>query len=255
MDRRAYPSDLSDERWALIEPMITAWKQDRVSRLATGDPGSCDLREIVNAIFHQNRTGCQWRYPPHDLPSRSAVFYYFGLWRQDGPDQRIQELLRRQVRERARRSGDPSLVIIDTRSVRAAAGVPKTTTGPDANKKVSGRKQGLAVDVMGLIIGVVVPAASAHDNAAGTVLPDQVAERCGIVQFRAARGDPLQHIGIHHEPERRSRADRDGPESAKTPLPDDLHGRLPPATSTSTPESRHASLSDQHVRRWRPLSN
>ncbi|WP_241681629.1 transposase, partial [Streptomyces sp. CB01881] len=147
---------------------------------STGDPGSCDLREIVNAIFHQNRTGCRWRYPPHDLPSWSAVFYYFGLWRQDGPDQRIPELLRRQVRERARRSGDPSLVIIDTRSVRAAAGVPKTTTGPDANKKVSGRKRGLAVDVMGLIIDIVVPAASAHDNAAGTVLPDQVAERCGM---------------------------------------------------------------------------
>ncbi|WP_164493827.1 transposase, partial [Streptomyces sp. ADI93-02] len=93
------PSDLADEQWALIEPMITAWKQDRVARSATGDPGSCDLREVVNAIFYQNRTGCQWRYLPHDLPAWSAVFYYFGLWRQDGLDQRIQELLRCQVRE------------------------------------------------------------------------------------------------------------------------------------------------------------
>ncbi|GGS20469.1 hypothetical protein GCM10010269_69220 [Streptomyces humidus] len=118
MEREPYPSDLSDEQWALIEPMITAWKQDRVARSATGDPGSCDLREVVNAIFYQNRTGCQWRYLPHDLPSWSAVFYYFGLWRQDGLDQRIQELLRCQVRERARRLEDPSLVIIDTQSVR-----------------------------------------------------------------------------------------------------------------------------------------
>lgn len=70
-------------------------------------------------------------------------------------------------------------MIIDTQSVRAAAGVPKATTGLDANKKVSGRKRGLAVDVLGLIIGVVVLAASAHDNAAGTALLDQVAERCG----------------------------------------------------------------------------
>lgn len=73
MDRRPYPSDLSDEHWALIEPMITAWKQDRVARSATGDPGACDLREVVNAIFYQNRTGCQWRYLPHDFPGLEAV--------------------------------------------------------------------------------------------------------------------------------------------------------------------------------------
>lgn len=100
MERRPYPSDLSDAQWTLIEPMISAWKQDRVSRSATGDRGTCDLREVVNAIFYQNRTGCQWRYLPHDLPTWSAVFYYFTLWRQDGLDQRIQELLRCQVRER-----------------------------------------------------------------------------------------------------------------------------------------------------------
>ncbi|WP_345943338.1 transposase [Streptomyces sp. SID8352] len=134
----------------------------------------------MNAIFHQNRTGCQWRMSPHDLPVWSAVFYYFRLWREDGLDQRIQELLRCQAREKARRSEDPSPVITDTRSVRAAAGVPRTTTGLDANKKVPGRKRGLAVDVLGLIIGVVVMAASAHDNAAGTALLDQAAERCGM---------------------------------------------------------------------------
>ena len=87
------------------------------------------------------------------------MFYYFTLWREDGLDQQIQELLRCQVRERARRSEDPSLVVIDTQSVRVAAGVPKATTGLDANKRTSGRKRGLAVDVLGLIIGVVVLAA------------------------------------------------------------------------------------------------
>ena len=59
--RDAYPSDLTNEQWALIEPFLTAWKQERVARSATGDPGSCDLREIVNALLYQNRTGCQWR--------------------------------------------------------------------------------------------------------------------------------------------------------------------------------------------------
>ncbi|KAB2977588.1 transposase [Streptomyces sp. SS1-1] len=63
-ERKPYPSDLSDERWTLIEPVIMAWKQNRLGRSATGDAGSCDLRDIVNAIFHWNRTGCQWRYLP-----------------------------------------------------------------------------------------------------------------------------------------------------------------------------------------------
>jgi transposase len=178
MERTPYPGDLSDEQWALIEPLIAAWKQRRVARSATGDPGSADLREVVNALLYQNRTGCQRRFLPHDLPAWSAVFYYFTLWRGDGLDQQVQEILRCQVRERARRLEDPSLVIIDTQSVRAAAGVPKTTTGLDANKKTPGRKRGLAVDVLGLIIGVVVMAASAHDNEAGIALLSQAAERC-----------------------------------------------------------------------------
>lgn len=57
MKREPYPSGLSDEQWLLIEPMITAWKQDRVARSATGDPGACDLPEVVNATSYQNRTG------------------------------------------------------------------------------------------------------------------------------------------------------------------------------------------------------
>ena len=61
MERESYPSDLADEQWALIEPMITAWKRERVARSATRNPGGCDLRNVVNAIFYQDRTGCQWR--------------------------------------------------------------------------------------------------------------------------------------------------------------------------------------------------
>ncbi|MER6076443.1 IS5 family transposase [Streptomyces sp. NPDC001817] len=180
MERMPYSTDLSDEQWALIGPLVTAWKQERVARSATGDPGSCDLREVVNALLCQNRTGCQWRLLPHDLPAWPAVFYCFTLWREDGLGQRIQEILRCQVRERSRRLEDPSLLITDTQSVRVAAGVPGETTGLDANKKTPGRKRGLAVDVLGLIIGVVVLAASAHDNEAGIALLDQAAERCGM---------------------------------------------------------------------------
>lgn len=79
------------------------------------------------------------------------------------------------VREKAGRAADPSLVVLDSQSVRAAAGVPKATTGLDAAKKTPGRRRGLAVDVMGLIIAVVVVAASVHDNAIGTALLNKVA--------------------------------------------------------------------------------
>ena len=100
-ERKPYPSDLPDEQWALIEPVITAWK-DR-HRSVSGHQGVYDMREIVNATLYQGRTGCQWAYLPHDLPPKSATYYYFATWRDDGTDQVIHELLRCQVRERARR--------------------------------------------------------------------------------------------------------------------------------------------------------
>jgi transposase len=161
----------------LVEPVITAWK-DR-HRSVSGHQGAYDMREIVNAILYQGRTGCQWAYLPHDLPQKSATYYYFAAWRDDGTDQVIHELLRCQVRERARRLEDPTLVVLDTQSVHVAAGVPATTSGHDPAKRVHGRKRGLAVDVLGLVIAVVVLAANTHDNAAGTILLDQVAEHAG----------------------------------------------------------------------------
>ena len=171
-DRQPYKSDLSDERWVLIEPVITAWKARH--RSVSGHQGSYDMREIVNALLYQSRTGCQWDYLPHDLPPAGAVKYYFYKWRDDGTDQTIHDLLRWQVREKRGRLADPSLVVLDTQSLHAAAGVPTDTTGRDANKKVPGRKRGLAVDVLGLVIAVVVLAASVHDNAVGSALLDKV---------------------------------------------------------------------------------
>lgn len=178
-ERLPYKSDVSDAQWALIEPVILAWKAQHPS--PTGHSGSYDYREIVNGIFHQNRTGCQWDYLPHDLPPRGAVSYYFRAWRDDGLDQVIHDLLRAQVRERAGRGEDPTLVVADTQSLHAANNVPAATTGRDANKKVPGRKRGLAVDVMGLVIAVVVASAALHDNVFGTRLLDRVAAKTPTV--------------------------------------------------------------------------
>ncbi|XXZ47634.1 IS5 family transposase [Streptomyces cavourensis] len=193
-ERKPYPSDLSDEQWALIEPVITAWK-DR-HRSVSGHQGAYAMREIVNAILYQGRTGCQWAYLPHDLPQKSATYYYFAAWRDDGTDQVIHELLRCQVRERARRLEDPTLVVLDTQSVHAAAGVPASTTGRDPAKKVPGRKRGLAV--LGLVIAVTVLAASAHDNAAGIALLDQVAEHVGGTVEKALVDQGFKKAVVDH---------------------------------------------------------
>jgi transposase len=172
-ERQPYPSDLSDERWALIEPVITAWKLRHPS--VSGHQGRYEMREIVNALLYQSRTGCQWRYLPHDLPAPTAVYYYFALWRDDGTAQTLHDLLRCQVRERAGRAEDPTAVVLDTQTVHTSVNAPAATTGLDAGKKSRGRKRGLAVDVLGLVIAVVVAAASVHDNAIGIRLVDKVA--------------------------------------------------------------------------------
>jgi len=203
-DRQPYKSDLSDERWALIEPVIVSWKARHPS--VSGHQGAYGMREIVNALLYQSRTGCQWDYLPHDLPPPGAVKYYFYKWRDDGTDQTIHDLLRWQVRESRGRKADPSLVVLDTQSLHAAVGVPAGTTGRDAAKKVPGRKRGLAVDVLGLVIAVVVLAASAHDNAAGIALLDKVAADTDTVQkalvdqgFKNAVVDHGKKVGIDVE--------------------------------------------------------
>jgi transposase len=179
-ERKSYKTDVSDEQWVLVEPVIAAWKAAHPS--VSGHQGRYAMREIVNALLYQGRTGCQWDLLPHDFPPPGAVKYYFYTWRDEGIDQTIHDLLRWQVREMARRKADPSLVVLDTRSVRAAAGVPAESTGRDAAKKVPGRKRGLAVDVLGLVIAVVVVAASAHENAVGITLLDKVAADTDTVQ-------------------------------------------------------------------------
>jgi len=102
-ERKPYQSDLPDEQWALIEPVLTAWKNRH--RSVSGHQGRYSMREIVNAILCQSRTGCQWALLPNNLPPKSATYYYFAAWRDDGTDQQIHELLRCQVRERNRRFG------------------------------------------------------------------------------------------------------------------------------------------------------
>jgi transposase len=156
--------------------------------------GGYEMREIVSAILYQSRTGCQWECLPRDLPPRSATYYYSARWRDAGTDQAIHDLLRWQAREKKGRRVDPTLAVLDTQSVHSAASVPAEMTGRDAGEKVPGRKRCLAVDVLGLVIAVVVLAASAHENTAGIALLDQVAASTPTVSTGAGRPG-VQELG------------------------------------------------------------
>ncbi|MFH8371815.1 IS5 family transposase [Streptomyces sp. NPDC018031] len=174
--RRPYPSDLSDARWELIEPVLAAWRFERRRRaLDIGRPPEHDLREIINAILYVDRTGVQWRYLPHDFPHWNTVYGYFAKWQKDGVFAQLSGLLRELVRQQEGRNASPSACVIDAQSVKTSTSVPATSQGTDAGKKIVGRKRSIVTATLGLLLAVLVTAASVQDSVAGTHLLDQVA--------------------------------------------------------------------------------
>ena len=165
--RAAYPTDLSDARWALIEPVLSSWRAARAQAgLGLPEPVH-DLREIVNAILYVNRAGCAWQMLPHDFPPYKTVYDYYAKWEKDGTAEAIHDLLRRTVREQAGRSPGPSAALVDAQSVKTSGNVPESSQGIDAGKKIKGRKRHIATDAIGLLLAVVVTAASVQDTNGG----------------------------------------------------------------------------------------
>jgi transposase len=175
-ERRPYPSDLSDARWELIEPVLRAWRFERRGRaLDFGRPPEHELREIMNAILYVDRTGVQWRYLPHDFPPWETVYGYFAKWQKEGVFAQLNGLLRELVRQKEGRHTEPSACVIDAQSVKTSTSVPAMSQGTDAGKKIVGRKRSIVTDTIGLLLAVLVTAASVQDSVAGTQLLDQVA--------------------------------------------------------------------------------
>ena len=138
-----------------------------------GRPATRPRRRIVDAILYLNRTGCSWRQLPHDFPPWETVYWYFKTWTDDGLTDRIHDALRAAVRDAAGRDPMASAGIVDAQSVKGADTVGAHSRGYDAGKKVNGRKRHIVVDTLGLLIVVLVTAASLQDRDGGRRILDR----------------------------------------------------------------------------------
>jgi transposase len=155
---RLYDSSLTDQQWAVIEPLLPV-----VSPRLGGRPRGYPRRLVVDTILYVLVSGCAWRMVPHDLVAWSTAYRWFAAWTVDGTWARVHDTLRDRVRIADGRDPQPSAAVLDSQSARSAEGGQEI--GYDAGKRVRGRKRHLLVDTSGLVLRSVVHSASVQDRA------------------------------------------------------------------------------------------
>lgn len=156
---RPYPSGLMDAQWVLFAPLVPV--------KTGGRPAVHSRRRIVETILYMNRSGCAWRMLPLDFPPWDTVYWYFQRWNSDGTTDRIYDALRGANRRAVSRDPMASAGIVDSQSVRGADTVGKDSRGYDAGKKINGRKRHIVTDTTGLLVVVLVTAASLQNRDGG----------------------------------------------------------------------------------------
>ena len=195
MSRLPYPSDLSDDEWELIKPLIPVHQ-------GVGHPQEVNLREIVNAILYWVDNGIKWRAMPHDLPNWSTVYDYYRRWVKLGLWEKINEHLVKLVRLAEGRDEQPSLTSIDSQSVRTSEN-KGPDQGIDGHKCVKGRKRHIVVDILGMVLNCFVSAANMADIKAAVAVLEPVLEAYVRLEkvladqaYKGALGKILEQV--HH---------------------------------------------------------
>jgi putative transposase len=182
MRKDSYPSDVTDEQWAVIEPLIPVYPGGR--------PRKTNVRDVLDAIFYLLRTGCQWRYLPKDFPPKSTVWRYFDEWRHNGTLEDIHDTLRDRVRRQEKPGHPRHSASIDSQSVDSTSG--GEATGRDNAKNVDGRKRHIVVDSLGLLLAVAITAANVDDAAAAPEVLRQLADQ-PLPKLRKVYADKKYH--------------------------------------------------------------
>jgi transposase len=167
VERRGYPSDVTEEEWAQAAPYLALCREDAIQR-------EYPLRDVFNALRYVVRTGCQWRYLPHDLPPWEIVYQQAQRWIRARCFEALVEDLRMLLREFAGRTAQPTAMVIDSRTLQST---PESSAraGYDGAKRRKGSKVHAAVDTLGHLLALHVTPADEQDRA-------QVGELAGQVQ-------------------------------------------------------------------------